>query len=276
MSSAALVNQLRRHFQAQKAGHGGTLDPDATGLLPIAFGEATKLLPFMEDRLKTYEFTAIWGAATTSDDAAGEVLKKSDKRPARDEVEALLPQFEGMIEQIPPKISARKLDGARAYALAREGKEFELKAKPLYVKELRLLEFTREMARFRLICARGGYVRSIARDLGEKLGSLAHVGELRRLASLGFDIEMASPLDALERHESIATAPLLPIAATPGFVCISLDGAQAARLSQGQSVMIKPQAEAQGEIAIAIHDKTPIAIVERAENALISKRGFRA
>ncbi|MDM7458702.1 MAG: tRNA pseudouridine(55) synthase TruB [Paracoccus sp. (in: a-proteobacteria)] len=187
VTSTAVVAKLRWALDAKKAGHAGTLDPDATGVLAVALGEATKTVPIVTDALKCYDFTVIWGAETTTDDASGEVVRRSEIRPDRAAIEAALLAFTGEILQVPPAFSAVKVEGERAYDLAREGVEMELAARPLWVESLRLLEADAASARLEMICGKGGYVRSIARDLGRALGCLGHVAHLRRTWSGPFD-----------------------------------------------------------------------------------------
>ena len=170
-TSTAVVNKVKWAFQAQKAGHAGTLDPDATGVLAVALGEATKTVPYITDALKAYEFMIKFGEATNTDDAEGEVILRSDKRPSSSEIKEALHAFVGDIEQVPPKFSAIKVDGQRAYALARGGEDVTLAARPLYVDSLILNDHPDEdHAQLEMVCGKGGYVRSIARDVGEMLG----------------------------------------------------------------------------------------------------------
>ena len=199
LTSASVVNKARWAFGAQKAGHAGTLDPAATGLLAIAFGEATKTIAIVADDLKAYRFKVRFGAATSTDDAEGEVIATSDVRPNKEAVRGALGQFVGDIMQVPPQYSAVKIDGQRAYALAREGEEMTLAARPLYVESLDLVEDSLpDAVTLDMVCGKGGYVRSIARDLGEALGSFGHVTELRRLWSGPFDLEQAVDWGVLE------------------------------------------------------------------------------
>ena len=187
VTSTAVVAKVRWALDAKKAGHAGTLDPDATGVLAVALGEATKTVPIVTDALKCYDFTVTWGAETTTDDASGEVVRRADTRPDRAAIEAALPAFTGEIMQVPPAFSAVKVEGERAYDLAREGVEMELAARPLWVESLTLLEVAEGSARLEMVCGKGGYVRSIARDLGRALGCLGHVAHLRRTWSGPFD-----------------------------------------------------------------------------------------
>ncbi|WP_425084883.1 tRNA pseudouridine(55) synthase TruB [Ruegeria profundi] len=190
MTSTAVVNKVRWAMDAKKAGHAGTLDPEATGVLAVALGEATKTVPYITDALKAYTFTVRLGHATNTDDAEGEVIAQSDARPSDDDIKQALALFLGDIMQVPPKFSAVKIDGQRAYKLARDGEEIELSARPLWVEELILVDRPDEdHVVLEMTCGKGGYVRSIARDLGEALGCHGHVKELRRIWSGPFEAE---------------------------------------------------------------------------------------
>ncbi|SNR65072.1 tRNA pseudouridine(55) synthase TruB [Puniceibacterium sediminis] len=200
LTSTAVVNKVRWALDAKKAGHAGTLDPDATGVLAVALGEATKTVPYITDALKAYVFTVRLGVATNTDDADGEVLKTSDLRPTDEEIKEALHSFVGDIQQVPPQFSAVKIDGERAYKRARDGESMEIAARDLFVDSLIMLgrpdidHVTLEM-----VCGKGGYVRSIARDLGEKLGCYGHVRELRRTWSGPFDAADGITLDEVEK-----------------------------------------------------------------------------
>ncbi|MDU8928015.1 tRNA pseudouridine(55) synthase TruB [Alisedimentitalea sp. MJ-SS2] len=190
MTSTAVVNKVRWAFDAKKAGHAGTLDPEATGVLAVALGEATKTVPYITDALKAYRFEVRFGQATNTDDAEGEVIARSDARPSDDEIIEALNGFLGDIMQVPPKFSAVKIDGQRAYKLARAGEDVEIEARPLWVDELLLADRPGpDSAILEMTCGKGGYVRSIARDLGEALGCYGHVGWLRRVWSGPFEAE---------------------------------------------------------------------------------------
>ena len=194
--STQVVAAVRRALGAKKAGHAGTLDPAASGLLAVALGEATKTVPFVTDGEKLYRFTVRWGQATNTDDAEGEVIAERAGRPDEEAIRAALPAFTGDIRQVPPKFSAVKVAGERAYALARDDEEFELAARDLHVARLELVAMPdADHAEFEMVCGKGGYVRSIARDLGEALGCLGHVTALRRLAAGPFSLEDAVTLD---------------------------------------------------------------------------------
>ncbi|MEM8791970.1 MAG: tRNA pseudouridine(55) synthase TruB [Pseudomonadota bacterium] len=213
VTSAAVVNKARWALRAQKAGHSGTLDPDATGCLVIAFGEATKVIPIAQEGLKTYRFLVRWGQSTTTDDAAGEVIEDRATRPSAKAIEQALPGFLGEIQQVPPKVSAVKVAGERAYDLARKSEAFDLEARPLWVEELSLRSIPdQDHAEFELICGKGGYVRAIARDLGEALGCLGHVRWLHRLSTGPFDLSSAVSFADLDGFREFENAPtLLPL-----------------------------------------------------------------
>ncbi|WP_390911390.1 tRNA pseudouridine(55) synthase TruB [Pseudosulfitobacter sp. SM2401] len=199
LTSTAVVNKVKWAFQAKKAGHAGTLDPDATGVLAVALGEATKTVPYITDALKAYTFTVRLGQSTNTDDAEGEVVDTSDLRPDDAAIKAVLGQFVGDIMQVPPKFSAVKIDGQRAYKLARDGEDVELAARPLWVEELLLVgRPDADHVTLEMTCGKGGYVRSIARDLGEVLGCFGHVRELRRVWSGPFDAKDGLTLDQIQ------------------------------------------------------------------------------
>ena len=217
MTSTAVVNKVRWAMDAKKAGHAGTLDPEATGVLAVALGEATKTVPYITDALKAYTFTVCLGQATNTDDAEGEVIAHSDVRPSDDQIKQALGPFLGEIMQVPPKFSAVKIDGQRAYKLARDGEDVELAARPLFVEELLLVDRPdADHVVLEMTCGKGGYVRSIARDLGERLGCHGHVQRLRRIWSGPFDA--AEDGVTLEQIEEKARTPelddfLLPVEA---------------------------------------------------------------
>jgi tRNA pseudouridine55 synthase len=205
LTSTAVVNKVKWAFDAKKAGHAGTLDPDATGVLAVALGEATKTVPYITDALKAYTFTVRLGQSTNTDDAEGEILKTSDARPEDAQIKDALGQFIGDITQVPPQFSAVKIDGQRAYKLARDGEDLELAARPLWVDELIMTDRPdADHVTLEMTCGKGGYVRSIARDLGEALGCFGHVRELRRIWSGPFD---ATDSISLEQINELAKQP---------------------------------------------------------------------
>jgi tRNA pseudouridine55 synthase len=198
-TSTAVVNKVRWAFDAQKAGHAGTLDPDATGVLAIALGEATKTVPFITDALKAYVFTIRLGISTNTDDAEGEVLETSDLRPDDGAIKEALHRFVGDIEQVPPQFSAVKIDGERAYKRARDGETMEIAARPLFVESLIMMDRPdADHVTLEMVCGKGGYVRSIARDLGDVLGCKGHVRELRRTWSGPFEVANAITMEQVE------------------------------------------------------------------------------
>ena len=201
ITSTSVVNKVKWALNAKKAGHAGTLDPEATGVLAVALGEATKTVPYITDALKAYTFTVRLGQKTNTDDAEGEVTDESAKRPTDDEIKAQLGQFVGDIMQVPPLFSAVKIDGERAYKRARDGEDFEIAARPLWVEELLLTDRPdQDHVTLEMTCGKGGYVRSIARDLGEVLGCHGHVRELRRIWSGPFDAKAGVTLEQLDEN----------------------------------------------------------------------------
>lgn len=214
VTSTAVVNKVKWALSAQKAGHAGTLDPDATGVLAVALGEATKTIPYITDALKCYRFRVVLGAATDTDDASGRLIATSAMRPGDAEIEAALAAFRGDILQVPPQYSAVKVDGERAYDLAREGEAMDLAARPLWVERLVVLGRPDEThVDLEMVCGKGGYVRSIARDLGQALGCLGHVAWLRREWSGPFRADQGvtmAAIDAEAKTEAL-DARLLPL-----------------------------------------------------------------
>ncbi|MDP8997088.1 MAG: tRNA pseudouridine(55) synthase TruB, partial [Pseudomonadota bacterium] len=199
MTSTQAVGKLRNMFNAEKAGHGGTLDPLATGLLPIAFGEATKTVQWAMEGAKIYRFTATWGAETNTDDLEGEITQRSDIRPSEVQIEAIMPQFIGTIMQAPPAFSAIKIGGERAYDLARAGEVVEIQEREVHVVSLKLVKAAEDHADFEITCGKGTYIRSLARDMGRKLCCFAHVSALRRLKVGGLHEAQMISLEKLEK-----------------------------------------------------------------------------
>ncbi|MDO5632130.1 MAG: tRNA pseudouridine(55) synthase TruB [Paracoccus sp. (in: a-proteobacteria)] len=235
IGSTDVVSRVRWALDAKKAGHAGTLDPDATGVLAIALGEATKTVPYLTEALKAYDFTVNWGSETDTDDASGQITRQSDQRPAASDITAALPGFTGEIMQVPPAVSAVKVDGARAYDLARDGQPLDLAARPLWVESLRLLDSTEGTARLKMVCGKGGYVRAIARDLGRTLGCLGHVAHLRRIWSGPFRAEQGVPLDLIDRaNQSELETRLLPLqSALADLPCLRATETGATRIRNG-------------------------------------------
>jgi tRNA pseudouridine55 synthase len=240
MTSTHAVSVVKRAFQARRAGHAGTLDPLASGLLPIALGEATKTVPFVMDGRKRYRFTVRWGEERDTDDAEGSLTATSAERPSADAIRALIPRFTGTIAQVPPKFSALKIDGERAYDLAREGAEVKLEARPVDIHRLELVATPdADHAVLDAECGKGTYVRAIARDLGRALGCLGHVAALRRTVVGPFAEAHAVSLDTLQGEPAHAAA-LLPVAAgLASLPPLSVSQADAARLARGQAVLLR-------------------------------------
>lgn len=240
VTSTQVVGIVRRAFNAQKAGHGGTLDPLASGVLPIALGEATKTVPYTMDAMKVYEFTVRFGEERDTDDLEGDVTHSGGRVPNEDEITAALPEFMGEISQIPPKYSAIKVNGERAYDLARDGEDVELKARPVYIEELDLLERLDDSHfRMRMVCGKGTYVRALARDLGRKLGTFATIADIRRTMVGPFDAEHAIELSKLKDlgDNSPPQACLHPVElALDGIPALSLAERDAQRLRSGNPV----------------------------------------
>ena len=264
MTSTAVVSKVRWALDARKAGHAGTLDPDATGVLAIALGEATKTVPYITDAMKAYEFTIRLGQATNTDDAEGEVIAESDVRPGEEAIKQALGQFIGDIDQVPPQFSAVKIDGERAYKRARDGETMEIAARPLFVESLILTDVPDpDHVTLEMICGKGGYVRSIARDLGEALGCHAHVRRLRRIWSGPFDAEDGLTMD---RIEALAQTPeldehILPLEvalADLPEVTATAEGAQ--RLRNGNPGMVIARDVDYGEECWASFDGKAVAI----------------
>ncbi len=261
LTSTAAVGAVRRLFDAQKAGHAGTLDPLATGMLPIALGEATKTVAFMMDAEKIYRFTICWGTTTASFDREGAVTGTSDARPSVDAVAAALPAFIGDIQQIPPAFSAIKVDGERAYDLARAGEPVELAARTVTVRALRVAAAPDvDHVELEMTCGKGTYVRGVVRDLAEALGACAHLSALRRTRVGGFDESRAVTVEKLEAmlYAERGREALLPVeTALDGIPAHALTGEDAFRLKQGRPVVLLPrhvealQAELNGSRTVA-------------------------
>ncbi|PVH29539.1 tRNA pseudouridine(55) synthase TruB [Pararhodobacter oceanensis] len=264
VTSTSVVGKVRWALDAKKAGHAGTLDPAATGVLAIALGEATKTVPFVTDAMKSYRFMVRLGAATDTDDAEGQVIETAEARPSDDQVEAALAAFRGQIEQVPPQYSAVKIEGERAYDIARGGEEMDLAARPLFVEELTLLARPdADHVELRMICGKGGYVRSIARDLGQALGCLGHVAWLRREWSGPFD---AAQGISLEEVEKLARTPELDARLMPVEVALAdlpellLAPEGAVRLKNGNPGRVLSASAAPGDLCWGSFEGQPVAV----------------
>lgn len=248
--STEAVSKIKWLFNAQKAGHAGTLDPLASGMLPIALGDATKTVPYVMDGRKIYEFTVTWGEQRSTDDLEGEVIASSDKRPAREDILALLPKYTGAISQIPPQFSAIKIDGERAYDLAREGEAVEIPAREVEIFRLNLVGCPDEnTAHFEVECGKGTYVRALARDFGCDLGCFGHISELRRTFVAPFAEETMVPLEELvaleaieDRDERLAALDAFLIdtgEALSGLPHMAVSEDQAHRLRMGNPIILR-------------------------------------
>lgn len=238
-TSAFIVNKVKYAFDARKVGHSGTLDPLATGLLPIAFGKATKTIPYILDKKKKYHFTLTFGESRTTDDAEGEVLARSDIRPSDEAINKALEQFQGEILQVPPIFSAIKVDGKRSYDLARQGEIPELKKRPARIDSFRLIErLDKDRAKFEVISGKGVYMRSLARDLAVACHSVGYISELRRLKVGPFDVADAFLLDKIVGNDNKGEASLdliLPVeTALDDIPALALTSDEATELGFGR------------------------------------------
>lgn len=281
LTSTAVVNKVRWALRAQKAGHAGTLDPEATGVLAVALGEATKTVPYVTDALKAYRFLVRLGQATNTDDAEGEVTGTSDARPDDAAIKDALGAFVGEIMQVPPMFSAVKIDGQRAYKLARDGEDVKPAARPLWVEELVMTDRPdADHVELEMVCGKGGYVRSIARDLGAALGCLGHVVRLRRLWSGPFEAEAAITFEEIER---LAMDPALDdhlVALEAGLAELpelrtTPEGA--AKLRHGNPGMVFADTDVQfGDTAWASLDGCAVAVGQYRAGELHPARVFKA
>jgi len=291
ITSTQVVGLVKRVFNAQKAGHAGTLDPMATGVLAVALGEATKTVPYAMDAEKTYRFTACWGEGRDSDDAEGAVTATSEVRPSRAEIEAAIPALVGRISQIPPVYSAIKVQGERAYDLARDGEAVELEPRPVEIHEAHLVSIPDpDHAVFEMRCGKGAYVRAWVRDLARALGTVGHVSQLRRTRVGSFSVEDAIPLETLKgfMHSPAAFEHLRPIStALDGIPALAVTGPDAVRLRSGNPILCRAAqfarlAEEAGDddglqgltVYLSTASGEPIALAELAEGELRPFRVF--
>ena len=264
ITSSAVVNKVKWAFDAAKVGHAGTLDPAATGVLAVALGEATKTVPYITDALKCYRFRVRFGQATNTDDAEGFVTSQSELRPTDTQIEGALAGFRGNIMQVPPQFSAVKIDGARAYDLAREGEVFDIQARPLWVESLTVIARPDvDHVDLEMVCGKGGYVRAIARDLGAQLGALGHVAWLRREWSGPFDAQNGislAQIDALAKTPELDQylQPLEIALANLTELPCSPEGA--AKLKNGNPGMVLSSSAAYGDSAWASYQGRPVAV----------------
>lgn len=273
VTSTKTVAIVKRLANAAKAGHGGTLDPMATGILPIALGEATKTLPYIVDNTKEYEFTVEWGKASSTDDREGEIVATSDNRPDRAAIEKAILAFVGTIDQVPPAFSAIKVAGKRAYDLARKGEDVTLSSRPIEILELDLIGMPdRDHAVFRVVSGPGAYMRALARDLAVALETVGYLTKLRRTRVGPFSLENAISLDELEGfgHSAAVLECLLPIeTALDDIPALALTGTEASRLRHGQPVSLlrkgdleRVAALGEGDTVLAMDRDKPVALTE--------------
>lgn len=275
MTSTHAVSRLKRIFNAKKAGHAGTLDPLASGILPVAFGEATKTVPFVQDGEKAYRFTVRWGVETDTDDTEGRAVQTSDRRPGPDQIEDALPRFTGTIMQVPPAFSAIKVNGERAYDIARDGETVELAARPITINSLDLISFTDDEAVLEAHCGKGTYVRAIARDLGRALGCFGHVTALRRTRVGPFTEMDVVTLAELDAEAGSSVDFLRPVeAGLSELPCVVVDRDGAARLRRGQSLILRGRDAPFEGVAYAACGGVPVAFGEVQRGELVPSRVF--
>ncbi|MEZ0225548.1 MAG: tRNA pseudouridine(55) synthase TruB [Alphaproteobacteria bacterium] len=279
MTSTQALGRVRRILNAQKLGHAGTLDPLATGILPIALGEATKTIQYAQDRDKVYRFKVKWGEARNTDDCEGEVIATSDKRPSDADIRALLSRFTGNIDQVPPQFSAIKLDGERAYDLARAGEKLDLQSRQVTVYGFKLLNTTQNEAEFELECGKGTYVRSIARDMGQILGCYGHVSVLRRLAVGSFTENTSISLDEFEKLVQSAAPDqvLLPVETVLDDIpALAMTAEEVGRIRQGQTLKFISRQDTDRLSATGIDEGTTLVLATGNNKplALLEKDGI--
>ena len=280
IGSTQCVAAIKRLFEAAKAGHAGTLDPLASGMLPLALGEATRTVPYIMDGEKAYRFTVSWGKETNTDDLEGEATNTSDKRPTKEEILQLIPKYTGEIEQIPPKFSAVKINGERAYKLARDGEEVEIKPRLVTIETLELVESDADSATFVTFCGKGTYVRAIARDLGRDLGCYGHISSLRRTSVGPFAEDDMILLDDLQQMEGdldkLDSELFTTGSAFEDIVEVQITKEQAHRLRLGNAVVIRGRdAIAHADEAIATRDDELVAIGEIDRGQFKPRRVFQ-
>jgi tRNA pseudouridine55 synthase len=281
MTSTHAVSLVKRLLRAKRAGHAGTLDPLASGLLPIALGEATKTVSFVMDGRKVYRFTVRWGEERDTDDAEGLIAERSAERPTAEAIRSLIPRFVGRIEQVPPRYSAVKVEGERAYDLARDGEVVQLQPRPVDIHRLDLVEMPdRDHAVFAAECGKGTYVRALARDMGRVLGCLGHVAALRRTAVGPFDEDVATGLETLQplaaTEPAGEPAALLPVeSGLAELAALRVSPADAARLARGQSVLLRGRDAPvmEGWVRVSSHGAL-VALAELAKGELHPRRVF--
>lgn len=282
MTSTMAVNRVKRLLKVKKAGHAGTLDPLASGMLPIAIGEATKTVPYVQDGYKEYLFTVKWGVQTTTDDLEGSILHQSDARPTRSQVEDVMKPWLGNVLQLPPIFSALKVDGERAYDLAREGKIVELQPRSVFIDSLDLIEHDNDSSQFLLRCGKGTYVRSLARDMGQALGCFGHICALRRNSVAPFSQNMMIPLADIEEivhkgdEDALFERVLRPVmTALDDIPALAVTRSELAKLQNGQPVLYRAQGDilSEGHLSL-VCEGSLIGLGEILEGQVLPHRMF--
>ncbi len=290
LSSTQALGKVKRFLKPKKAGHGGTLDPLATGCLPIALGEATKTVPFIMDREKEYEFEVTWGEERSTDDAEGGTTETSDNRPAQSDIEAILSSFIGDIEQTPPKYSAIKINGQRAYKLARANEDVEIKSRIVNIHDVSIVSHNNDKTSFKVLCGKGTYVRAIARDMGRKLGCFGFISALRRTKVGALTQKSMISLDILENIDHITDLDnvLLPVnAVLDDIPALDLSQAETSLIKNGQRLVFSSRPETQRLIdcglelpikteqtIVLTQNNTPVAIADVFKTEIRPKRLF--
>jgi len=289
VGSTDVVRIVKRALKPQKIGHGGTLDPLAEGILPLALGEATKTIPYCQDALKEYHFTIRWGQQTTTDDGEGEITHELDHRPSKSELQGILREFTGEIEQVPPQFSAVKINGERAYDIARSGEIADIKPRVVYIETLTILDTDQDTATLSCVCGKGTYIRSLARDIGTRLGTFGHIKHLKRCSVGPMNEKNAISLEFFEKIDHSAdldTVLLPPETMLDDILALALNEQEAARLKNGQSVTFvsKPDVERlksagiegfnEVHTALATCNGLAVAIVEIAGTQISPSRVF--
>ncbi len=290
LSSAKVVSKVKKFLNVKKAGHAGTLDPFATGLLPVAIGEATKTMSLIINSKKEYSFTVLWGKETDTDDSEGNVIKQYDIIPKEEDIKDILKKFSGNIEQIPPNFSSIKINGERAYNLARKhfqskksSLKLDFKIRKVFVYELKLLNHKKYETEFKICCSKGTYVRALARDMGRTLGTVAHVSQLKRLTVGNFNIKNSISLDFLVnlKHKSKIKNLVLPIMeALDDILVLKINKTESVKLKFGQKLKLERNkfkdilTSDEVKVLLACYKNIPVALIKIADNYIQPIRVF--
>ncbi len=280
IGSTQCVSKIKWLYQAAKAGHAGTLDPLASGMLPLALGEATRTVPYIMDGEKAYRFTVSWGMETNTDDLEGEAVETSEKRPNKDEILAILPSYIGEVKQVPPRFSAVKINGERAYKLARDGEEVEIEPRTVFIDTLTMVDSSPDKSTFEVVCGKGTYVRAIARDMGRELGCFGHISELRRTRVGPFleeDMVKLDELTGLEGDlEALDDELFTTGSAIDDLLEVPVNREQAHRLRLGNAIVLRGRdAIVKADEAFASHGDELVALGDVDKGQFRPKRVFR-